>query len=315
MAVIMGSEGMQTGVPELQDANIPSYVFPESAARALATMWRHRQRVDRPDGEIIEFDDVDDDAVAKILDSTIAEGHCKLSESEALRVLEAYKVPVARWRFVGTRDCADTLASRTAKTAAELGFPIVMKIVSPDITHKTDVGGVVLGLESAEETERAVETMLSKVSDAWKGEEHSTVNVEPRLDGILLQRMASAETETIVGITRIPRVGPMVMFGLGGIYVEVMRDVVLRLCPLTDSDAAEMIHEVKLSVLLEGVRGQAPRDLGAVATVIQRVAQLASRHPRISEMDINPLLALEHGVLALDARVQVCADDEPSEAS
>jgi acyl-CoA synthetase (NDP forming) len=105
----------------------------------------------------------------------------------------------------------------------------------------------------------------------------------------------------------------MVMFGLGGIYVEVMRDVVLRLCPLTDSDAAEMIHEVKLSVLLEGVRGQAPRDLGAVAKVIQRVAQLASRHPRIIEMDINPLLAMEHGVLAVDARVQVCSGDTPDE--
>jgi acetyl coenzyme A synthetase (ADP forming)-like protein len=305
MAVIMGTDGIQTGIPELQEANVPSYVFPESAARSLATMWRQRQLVERPAGEIVEFDDVDDDAVATILDSTVSDGHCKLSESDALRVLEAYRVPVASWRFVGTEENPDTLASRTAGTAAELGFPIVMKIVSPDITHKTDVGGVVLGLESAEETEQAVETMLANVRGALKA--------EPRLDGILLQKMASAETETIVGITRIPRVGPMVMFGLGGIYVEVMRDVVLRLCPLTDSDSAEMIHEVKLSVLLEGVRGQAPRDLGAVAKVIQRVAQLASRHPRIIEMDINPLLAMEHGVLAVDARVQVCSGDTPDE--
>ena len=310
MAVIMGTEGIQTGIPELQEANVPSYVFPESAARSLATMWRHRERVERPDGSIVEFDDVDDGAVTKILDATVSDGQCKLSESDAFRVLEAYKIPVARWRFIDAQEGADTLAERTARTAAELGFPIVMKIVSPDIIHKTDVGGVVLGLESAEETEQAVTTMLATVSEAWTSEDQSTEVAEPRLEGILLQRMASAETETIVGITRIPRVGPMVMFGLGGIYVEVMRDVVLRLCPLTDSDAAEMIHEVKLSALLEGVRGQAPRDLGAVAKMIQRVAQLACRHPRIVEMDINPLLAMEHGVLAVDARVQICSSNE-----
>jgi acyl-CoA synthetase (NDP forming) len=102
----------------------------------------------------------------------------------------------------------------------------------------------------------------------------------------------------------------MVMFGLGGIYVEVMRDVVLRLCPLTNSDADEMIREVKLSSLLEGVRGQPPRDLAAISNIIQRIAQLASNHHRIVEMDINPLLALEHGVLAIDARVQVCEDED-----
>ena len=325
LAVIMGTEGIQTGIPELQKARVPSYVFPESAARALGTMWRQRQRIERPDGEFLEFNDVDDAAVARILDSTLSNGHEKLSEPDALRVLEAYRLPVARWRFVKAHgalaagvDDADTLAVRTAGAAAELGFPVVLKITSPDITHKTDVGGVVLGLESEEETKQAVEAMLAKVNRAWAqsdtdaGAKHSgTAAAGPRVDGILVQKMASAETETIVGITRIHRVGPMVMFGLGGIYVEVMRDVVLRLCPLTDSDAAKMIREVKLSVLLEGVRGQPPRDLGAIARVIQRVAQMACRHPRIVEMDINPLLALEHGVLAVDARVQVSAASEP----
>ena len=114
MAVIMGTDGIQTGIPELQEANVPSYVFPESAARSLATMWRQRQRVERPDGQIVEFDDVDDAAVAEILDSTVSNGHCKLSECDALRVLEAYKVPVADWCFVDTEENAGTLASRTA---------------------------------------------------------------------------------------------------------------------------------------------------------------------------------------------------------
>jgi acetyl coenzyme A synthetase (ADP forming)-like protein len=315
LAVIMGTEGIQTGIPELQDAKVPAYVFPESAARALATMWRQRQRISRPDGEVKEFGDVDDATVTAILDSAVASSIQKLSESDSLRILQAYKVPVARWRMVNAEGAGDeTLAPRTAQAAIELGFPIVMKVVSPDITHKTDIGGVVLGIESAEETEHAVKTLLANVNEAWKANDSDTEHsdnaaVGPRIHGLLLQRMASGETETIIGITRIPRVGPMVMFGLGGIYVEVMRDVVLRLCPLTDSDSDEMIREVKLSSLLEGVRGQPPRDLGAIANIIQRMAQLASRHSRIVEMDINPLLALEHGVLAVDARVQICEDE------
>jgi acyl-CoA synthetase (NDP forming) len=315
LAVIMGTEGIQTGIPELQEACVPAYVFPESAARALATMWRHKQRISIPDGEVVEFNDVDDAAVTAIIDSAVASGQQKLSESDSLRILEAYKIPVARWRAVeadGWDDAA--LAPRTAHAAAQIGFPIVMKIVSPDITHKTDMGGVVLGIESEEEATLAVNEMLESVKANWENAEArdegpSGKEVEPRLDGILIQRMAASETETIVGITRIPRVGPLVMFGLGGIYVEVMRDVVLRLCPFTNSDADEMIREVKLSSMLQGVRGQPPRDLGAISNVIQRIAQLAGRHARIAEMDINPLLALEHGVLAVDARVQVCEDE------
>lgn len=130
------------------------------------------------------------------------------------------------------------------------------------------------------------------------------------IDGVLLQQMAPTGTETIVGITRVPRVGPMVMFGLGGIYVEALRDVVLRLCPLEDIDADEMIREVKLSSLLEGIRGQAARDRTAIADVVLRMSQLAMRHPRVAEMDINPLLALENGVLAVDARVQLSSDGD-----
>ena len=129
----------------------------------------------------------------------------------------------------------------------------------------------------------------------------------PRIDGVFVQQMASRGTETIVGLTRVARVGALVMFGMGGIYVEVMRDVVLRLVPLLDSDADAMVREVKMVKLLEGVRGQKPRDLAALADVILRLSQLAERHPQIAEMDINPLLATEHGVLAVDARVQLGA--------
>jgi acetyltransferase len=128
---------------------------------------------------------------------------------------------------------------------------------------------------------------------------------EPKIEGVLIEQMAQAGRETIVGVTRVPRVGPMVMFGLGGIYVEVVKDVVLRLCPLRDSDADEMVRGVKMYRLLEGVRGEPPRDLDALKEVILRVAQLAERHPRIAELDINPLLSLDEGAIAVDARIQL----------
>jgi acyl-CoA synthetase (NDP forming) len=127
------------------------------------------------------------------------------------------------------------------------------------------------------------------------------------VDGVLLQRMAPAGRETIVGMTRMPRVGPLVMFGLGGVYVEVLRDVMLRLSPLRDTDAHEMIHEVKSYRLLEGVRGEPARDLHALADALLRISQLAQRHPRIAELDVNPLLAMQKGALAIDARVSVVA--------
>ncbi len=292
LAVLMGQRGLPRGMAQLHEAHIPGYIFPESAARALGEMWRYSMRRDRPTGDPVVFE-TDDEAVSAIIDTTLARGESKISEPDALRILEAYGIPISPWSFVEFEGAGD-FAARTAVAAAELGFPVAMKIVSPEIVHKTDVGGVVLGLESGETVEEAVGAILRRVS-----------NHSGSIDGVVLQRMAEQGRETIVGITRVPEVGPMVMFGLGGIYVEVMKDVVLRLCPLTDTDAVEMIGEVKLYKLLEGVRGEAPRDLGALAEAILRLAQLAERHERIVEMDINPLVSYEKGAVAIDARIQV----------
>lgn len=314
LAVLMGRQGLPAGVAELHEARIPPYVFPESAARALGIMWRYRQRAARMEGRVVHYETADT-KVAAILDASMAAGHLKLCEPDAIRVLELYGIPVVPWAFVGMADCAGGTPAESADAAAkagddfaalvqaasekaeQLGLPVALKIVSPQVIHKTDVGGVVLDLETRGDVEQAVTTMLQKLGTAGNG--------GTRIDGVLLQRMAPAGTETIVGLTRVPKVGPMVMFGLGGIYVEALRDVVLRLCPLRDTDADEMIREVKLFELLRGVRGQAPRDLSALAGVLLRVSQLAVRHPRIAEMDINPLLALESGVVAVDARIQL----------
>lgn len=297
LAVLMGREGLPAGMAQLHEAKVPGYIFPESAAGALGEMWRYAQKRKRPIGEVVSFE-TDDSAVAEIIDATLARGECKLSESDALRILEAYNIPVCPWLFVeygGTgRGDDEDFGADVAETARQLGFPVALKIVSPHIVHKTDVGGVVLGLETGAAVGEAAQEII-----------HKAYSHAEAIDGIVVQQMAARGRETIVGITRVPSVGPMVMFGLGGVYVEVMRDVVLRLCPLLDTDAREMIGEVRMHKLLEGVRGEAPRDLDALAGTILKLAQLAQRHERISEMDINPLVSFADGAVAIDARIQV----------
>ncbi len=299
LAVLMGREGLPAGIAQLHEARIPAYIFPESAARALGAMWRYRQSRERPRGRPVEFK-VDDVGVRAVIERTRAAGRNKLSEPDALRVLEAYRIPVAPWKFVETERMTG-LPAAAGEAAAAVGFPVAVKVVSPEITHKTDVGGVVLELKTEAEVARAVRGMVKRVREHTDRAEGKKTPIE----GILVQQMAPDGRETIVGVTRLPRVGALVMFGLGGVYVEVLRDVVLRLCPLLDSDAGEMIAEVRMVKLLEGVRGEPRRDLDALAEVILRVSQLAERHPAVVEMDINPLLALAKGAVAVDARIQL----------
>lgn len=305
LAVLMGREGLPAGLAQLHEARVPAYIFPESAARALGAMWRQARHAECPLGRAVSFQ-TDDTAVTGILRQTLAAGRTKLSEPDALRVLEAYGITVPPWRYVPADDVGG-LARGTGQAAADLGFPVAVKVVSPAIVHKTDVGGVVLNLESRASTERAVRQMVERIT-RHLGTQRPKTRTDHLLEGILVQQMAPEEgIETIVGLTRMPRVGAVVMFGMGGIYVEVMRDVVLRLAPLLDTDADEMIRQVKLARLLDGVRGMAPRDRKSLAATILRVSQLAERHPEIEEMDINPLLACERGVLAIDARIQLAA--------
>ena len=292
LAVLMGRQGLPAGLAELHEANVPGYLFPESAASALGAMWRYSKMQLRDQGKTIEFD-TDDDTVAEILEATKKAGHEKLSEPDVFRILEAYGIPTAQWAYVPNEDSSG-FEEAVRKAADEIEGRVALKVVSPDVTHKTDVGGVILGLESGEETAEAASKMAKKIAETGAS-----------IDGVVIQKMARRGRETIVGMTRIPTVGPMVMFGLGGVYVEVLQDVVLRLCPLLDTDAQEMIRQVKMVKILEGVRGEAPRDLDALAEIILRVSQLATRHEAISEMDINPVIAYERGALAVDARIQI----------
>jgi len=308
LAVLMGRQGLPSGLEQLHDASVPGYIFPESAARALGAMWRYRQLQMDPEGQPVAFD-VDDATVAGILDAVAAEGGGKVSEPEAMRILEAYGVPVAAWEFVEVGGVGEMggVEARAGAAAARIGFPVALKIVDPAITHKTDVGGVALNLGTEQDVRAAAKRILETVAARQRGRD-APPPVRPSArpaSGLLVQRMAPGGRETIVGLTRVPRVGPLVMFGLGGVYVEVLRDVQFRLAPLLDIDAHRMIRDVRMYPLLEGVRGEPPCDRGALEAILLRVSQLAMRHPRIAEMDINPLLSLAEGAVAVDARFQV----------
>lgn len=300
LAVLMGRQGLPAGQAELRAAGIPSYIFPESAARALGALWRYRKILDREEGSLLTFTDVDDARVKAILDGTAEAGHSKLSEPDALRVAEAYGIPTVPWRFVPVQGEGDPI-SRVTEAATAIEYPVALKVVSSEIAHKTDVGGVVLGLDDPDAVRAAARLMLATVPARVE----RLAGAVPVVQGFLLQRMAPAGRETIVGLTRVPSVGLMAMFGLGGLYVEVMRDVVLRLCPLTDADAAAMLSEVKLSALLDHVRGEPPRDRAALTDALLRLAQLGERHPRIAELDVNPLISLAEGAVAVDVRIQM----------
>jgi acetate---CoA ligase (ADP-forming) len=296
LAVLMGREGLPQGLAELASAGIPGYRFPESAVRALAAMYRYRRWLQRPEGQVRRFE-VDAARVAALVAAAHQEGRTKLAETEVLQVLESYGIPVAAYRHA--RSPAEAVAA-----ADEIGYPVVLKATAPSLIHKTDVGAVRLNLADAAAVRSAFQEMFAEVPD------RAGISAD-EIDGVLVQRMTRGGKETIVGATRDPSFGPLLMFGLGGIYVEVMRDVAFRLHPVSDVDAREMVQSIRGIRLLHGLRGEAPVDVAAVELLIQRVSQLMGDHPEIRELDINPWIALLDGGLAVDGRITL--DQLPNE--
>jgi acetyl coenzyme A synthetase (ADP forming)-like protein len=288
LAVLMGRNGLPQGKAELHDAGIPAYLFPEAAARALAAMCRQREWLERlPDASSPLG--VDRARASAIIERARSERRSKLSEIEALALLDAYGIATAPAELA-------TSATEAAAAATRVGLPVAMKIVSPDISHKTDVGGVRLGLTTAGEVRDAFARMMDDVGARASG---------ARVDGVVVQRMVRGGRETIAGVTRDRLFGPLVMFGLGGILVEAVRDVVFRLAPLGTCDATDMVAGIRGAAILSGIRGEPPADRDALVDAVRRVAQLAVDFPEIEEMDVNPLLAFEHGATAVDARVRI----------
>lgn len=293
LAVLMGRDGLPQGLAELNAAGIPGYRFPESAARALAAMYRHRCWLERPVGVTGEFA-IDREAVAAIVARARQESRTKLSETEVMRVLEAYGIPVAPYAVAQS-------VEEARAAAGDLGYPVVLKLLTPKLTHKSDVGAVAVGLRDEAALTAAFTRMLEEVP-ARAGLSRDDV------EGVLVQRMVGGGKETIVGMHTDPGFGPVLMFGLGGIYVEALADVAFRVQPVTDVDAQEMVRSIRGIKLLQGVRGEPASDVGAVEEVIQRVSQLVGDHPEIRELDINPWIALPEGGVAVDGRISVALD-------
>ncbi len=222
-----------------------------------------------------------------IIEAARKDGRTILSEIEAKQLLEQAGVPVSPARLATTKDDA-------VKMANELGYPIVLKIVSPQITHKSDVGGVALGLTSAEDVGAAFERV---VANAKKAEPGATI------EGVAVQRMEKQGTEVIVGMTTDAQFGPVMMFGLGGVMVEILKDVAFRVVPLNERDARQMIHEIKGYPVLEGFRGSDPADIAKLEALLLKVSSFIEANPDVAELDLNPVFAYKDGAIAVDARV------------
>lgn len=224
---------------------------------------------------------------ASIIGAARGEGRTLLNEIESKQLLEDSGVPVASARLATSADEAVALAGRT-------GYPVVLKIMSEDIPHKSDVGGVALNLNDADAVRSAYERVMSGARNAQP---------DARIDGVSVQKQARPGTEIIIGMTRDPQFGPVLMFGLGGVLVEVLKDVSFRIVPLEQRDAREMVREIKGLPLLQGYRGSEPADLAAVESLILKVSEFVQAHPEIDELDLNPVFAYRDGVIAVDARV------------
>lgn len=285
VAVMMATEDFYEEVKLRLDLP-PVYRFPESAARALAQLQRYAAWRATPEEQDDAHYDTDDAAVSKIL-GNYDEGY--LDPGDAFQLLELYGLPVARWKIVNSRDDA-------LHEAASLGYPVVLKAVADDLVHKSDHGAVEVDLQDEK-----------KLLEAFGRIEASLAAAEIQPQGYLLQEMAKGGHEVIFGISTDPRFGPLLMFGLGGRYVEVMRDVRFGVTPLAPREAAEMIRSIRGFALLEGVRGDAPTDLSRLEEVLLRLAQLAQRHPEIVELDINPFLAAprDQKSCAVDVRIRI----------
>jgi acetyl-CoA synthetase (ADP-forming) len=198
-----------------------------------------------------------------------------------------YGIPITNFELA--KNESDAL-----KFAETIGFPVVLKIVSPDIIHKSDVGGVVVGIKNTEEVKDAYGKILENAK------KHAP---KAKIEGIMVQEMAPSGTEVIVGCTKDPQFGPAIMFGLGGIFVEVLKDVTFRIAPITEDEAAEMISEVKAYPLLKGYRSTPPADLKAIVKILLSTSKLVMDHMEIKELDLNPIIVYEKGAKTVDARI------------
>lgn len=272
------------------EVNMPFFMYAEEAADGLNRLNQQRLWMERPEGKIPVYD-VDYEKAKRIIKQSLAEGRAQLTTRESIDVLDAYGIRVCKSGFATTEDEAVEIGN-------SIGYPVVMKMTSKTTSHKTDVGGVRVNIQSAEQLRAEYQDLIAKLTE--KG-------LVDGLEGVIIQEMVKGNREMVCGIATDPQYGPMMMFGLGGVFIEVMKDVTFRIAPLTDVDAKEMIKSVKAYKLLEGARGTKPAQMEQIEETLLRLSQLVHDFSFIDELDINPLLISEktgEGI-AVDGRIKV----------
>ncbi len=272
------------------EVNMPFYMYAEEGAEALCRLDEQRQWMEKPMGQIPVYD-VDRNKVKDIIAKSVKEGRDQLTTLESIDVLQAY----------GIRACKYGLATdekEVVELGNSIGYPVVMKMTSKTTSHKTDVGGVVVNIRSEEQLRNEYRALLKRLEDK---------NLLDGLEGVIIQEMVKGNREMVCGIATDPQYGPMMMFGLGGVFVEALKDVTFRIAPLTDLDASEMVKSVKAYKLLQGARGTTPAQIDQIEETLLRLSQLVNDFKFIDELDINPLLISEktgEGI-AVDGRIKV----------
>ncbi|WP_297898472.1 acetate--CoA ligase family protein [Methanobrevibacter sp.] len=271
----------------LSKEGIPNYLYPRMAVNSMKALYRYSKIKDMEYQEPPKFD-VDKKLVEEIIKNAYDNGDLSLG-LESFDILKAYGIPA-----VGT--AITTKLEDTVAAAEEIGYPLVMKIISPQISHKSDVGGIKLNLNNKEEVEEAYNDMMENIP---------LIEPDADLEGVQLQKMLSGGKEVIVGMVKDPTFGPMIMFGLGGIYVEILKDVKFAIAPVNHEEAYSMVKNIKTHKLLEGARGENPADIDSITEVILRISQLVTDFPEINEFEINPLIVFDEGegALAVDMRL------------
>ena len=297
LGVVMATENAFDELNQKQPGHMALYHFPEPAVYALATMERHRHWRERPVGEVRQFP-AEREAARQLLEAARARGEVHLSTPDAFRLLECYGIPVARSAVAASIDELEIQAK-------QVRFPAVLKAIAPGLVHKTEAGGVAVDIRTLDELLTAARRMSEAVSAHAVAAEGATPSSIPT--GFLLQEYMRGGREVIVGMTQDPNFGPLLMFGLGGIYVETVKDVTFRVPPLTDVDAREMIRQIRGYRLLEGVRGEPPIDFEALAVILERFSQMVGDLPQMAEVEVNPLMVFPAAAdfCAVDARVRL----------
>ncbi|TAK10880.1 MAG: CoA-binding protein [Anaerolineae bacterium] len=286
---LMGERLIQEAVERLRAAHIVEYRFPERAASALAVLADRAESVGRCDEDDLRRTDVDPEAVRKVLGQSLPTEQGFLGEGDTLAILEAYGLP-------GLRLLKATTAEEAARAAEETGYPVAMKIDSPDLPHKSDVGGVALNLANADAVIAEYAALMARVK---------TARPDAEIQGVTVQRMAPAGQEVILGAVHDAQFGALVMFGSGGIEVEGLGDVAFALAPLTETDCEHLLAATWAGRKLAGFRSLAAADRAAVKDALVRLGQLAADFPEIVEVEINPLRVLGEGAVAVDVRVRI----------